>query len=109
MLKIKINDETAILLLLTDMQDGDYNAERRLMHENLTNLATTSNQQLSTRNETQKLKAMTKSNFPRQNEANSNQSDIRNRNFIIKTLELHKVLQKATAMSVCNKNNDENK
>ena len=35
MLKIKINDETAILLLLTDMQGGDHGAEQKLMHENL--------------------------------------------------------------------------
>ena len=36
MLKLKINDETAILLLLTDMQGGNHGAEKKLMHENLT-------------------------------------------------------------------------
>ena len=36
MLIIKINDETAILLLLTDMQGGNHGAEKKLMHGNLT-------------------------------------------------------------------------
>ena len=36
MFKLKLNGETATLLLLTDMQDGNHYAEKRLMHENLT-------------------------------------------------------------------------
>ena len=36
MLKLKLNSETATLLLLTDMQGGNYGAEKKLMQENLT-------------------------------------------------------------------------
>ena len=36
MLKLKLNGETATLLLPTDMQGGNHGAEKKLMHENLT-------------------------------------------------------------------------
>ena len=36
MLELKLNNETATLLLLTDMQGGNHGAEKKLMHKNLT-------------------------------------------------------------------------
>ena len=49
MLKLKLNGKLQLLLLLTDMQGGNHGAEKKFIRENLTNLATTSNQQLPIR------------------------------------------------------------
>ena len=74
------------------MQGGDDNvkqethARKLKLKHNFKLQLTTPDLEYSTRiyANTQKLKATTRSNFPRQNEATSNQRDMRNRNFIIK-------------------------